>query len=70
MLHWLYELWEEARLAGAGWAETFSFFRIFQYITVRAGLATVLSFLLIFVFGPRVIRRLISLKVLVVQPKQ
>lgn len=63
MLFWLYEIWEQARANGAGWAETFSFLNILQYITVRAGLATILSFLIIFVFGPRVIRKLISLKV-------
>ena len=63
MLYWIYQQWEEARAAGAGWADAFSFLRILQYITVRAGMATVLAFLLIFVFGPRVIRKLISLKV-------
>ena len=63
MLYWLYEQWEQARASGAGWAETFSFLNILQYITVRAGLATICSFLLICLFGPRVIRKLISLKV-------
>ena len=59
MLYWLYEQWEQARASGAGWAETFSFLNILQYITVRAGLATICSFLLICLFGPRVIRKLI-----------
>ena len=63
MLYWLYEHWQQARDSGAGWADSLSFLNILQYITVRAGLATVLSFLLICVFGPRVIRKLISLKV-------
>ena len=63
MLYWIYQQWEEARASGAGWADSFSFLRILQYITVRAGMATILAFLLIFVFGPRVIRKLISLKV-------
>ena len=63
MLYWLYEHWEQARASGAGWADSLSFLNILQYITVRAGLATILSFLLICIFGPRVIRKLISLKV-------
>ncbi|MGE9268625.1 MAG: phospho-N-acetylmuramoyl-pentapeptide-transferase [Verrucomicrobiales bacterium] len=63
MLYWIYQHWNEARLAGADWAETFSFLRLLGYITVRAGVACVLSFLLIYFFGPRVIRRLISLKI-------
>ena len=63
MFYWLYEQWEQARASGAGWADLFSFLNILQYITVRAGLATILSFLLILIFGPRVIRKLISLKV-------
>ena len=63
MLYWLYEHWEQASTSGAGWADPWSFLNILQYITVRAGLATILSFLLICVFGPRVIRKLISLKV-------
>ena len=63
MLYWIYEQWEQARTSGADWAEAFSFLNILQYITVRAGLATLLSFLLIYSFGPSVIRKLISLKV-------
>ena len=63
MFYWLYEQWEQARASGAGWADPFSFLNILQYITVRAGLATILSFLFILISGPRVIRKLISLKV-------
>ncbi len=63
MFYWLYEQWEQARASGAGWADPFSFLNILQYITVRAGLAAILSFLVILAFGPRVIRKLISLKV-------
>ena len=63
MLYWIYEQWEQARISGADWADAFSFLNILQYITVRAGLATLLSFVLIYIFGPSVIRKLISLKV-------
>lgn len=63
MLYWIYEQWEQARISGADWADAFSFLNILQYITVRAGLATLLSFVLIYLFGPLVIRKLISLKV-------
>ena len=47
MLYWLYEHWEQARASGAGWADPLSFLNILQYITVRAGLATILSLSLI-----------------------
>jgi phospho-N-acetylmuramoyl-pentapeptide-transferase len=63
MLYWIYQFWAEAERAGAGWAETFSFLRILQYITVRAGLATLVAFLITLLVGERVIRKLISLKV-------
>lgn len=63
MLYWLYEIWLEANAKGAGWAESFSFLNLFRYITIRAGLATIGSFLLVVLIGPRVIRKLISLKV-------
>jgi phospho-N-acetylmuramoyl-pentapeptide-transferase len=63
MLHWIYQIWHEADQAGAAWADTFSFLRLLGYITVRAGLATVVSFLLTLAIGERVIRKLISLKV-------
>ncbi len=63
MLYWLYEIWEKANASGADWAHSFRFLNILQYITVRAGLATGFSFLLILFLGPRVIRKLISMKV-------
>lgn len=63
MLYWIYQYWAEAEKAGAAWAETFSFLRILQYITVRAGLATLVAFLITLLVGERVIRKLISLKV-------
>lgn len=63
MLYWLYEIWEEANREGADWAHGFRFLNLFSYLTVRAGLATVISFLLTVIFGPRIIRKLISLKV-------
>jgi phospho-N-acetylmuramoyl-pentapeptide-transferase len=63
MLYWIYELWHSANDAGAAWADSFSFLRLFGYITVRAGMATLLAFLLTLLMGRRVIRKLISLKV-------
>lgn len=68
MLPALYDFWFhafEAELASGtkGWAHTFSFLNLFQYITFRAAAAGLLAFILSIIFGPRVIRRLISLKV-------
>lgn len=63
MLYWIYQFWRDAEESGADWAGTFSFLRIFGYITVRAGLATLIAFLLTLAIGERVIRKLISLKV-------
>ena len=63
MLYWIYQIWKKAEESGADWAETFSFLRILGYISVRAGLATLIAFLLTFLIGERVIRKLISLKV-------
>ncbi len=63
MLYWIYQFWRDAKESGADWAETFSFLRIFGYITIRAGLAALISFLLTLAIGERVIRKLISLKV-------
>ena len=63
MLYWIYEFWSQAEQSGAGWADQFSFLRLLGYITVRAGLATLLSFLMTLAIGERVIRKLISLKV-------
>ena len=63
MLYWIFQLWSDAYEAGESWAKTFSVLRLLGYITVRAGLAAIVSFGLTMVFGPRVIRKLISLKV-------
>lgn len=63
MLYWIYQLWKEAQESGADWAETFSFLRILGYISVRAGLATLIAFMLTLLIGERVIRKLISMKV-------
>lgn len=68
MLPALYDFWFqafEAELASGtkGWAHTFSFLNLFQYITFRAAAAGLLAFILSIIFGPHVIRRLISLKV-------
>lgn len=63
MLYWIYQIWSDAEKSGAAWAETFSFLRLFGYITVRAGLATLIAFILSLAIGERVIRKLISLKV-------
>ena len=63
MLYWIYEQWEVAFKAGEDWAVTFKFLNLFYYITFRAAVATILSFMLCLVIGPRVIRKLISMKV-------
>ena len=63
MLYWIYQLWKKAHESGADWAETFSFLRILGYISVRAGMATLIAFMLTLLIGERVIRKLISLKV-------
>ncbi len=63
MLYLIYQWWNEANQAGAQWAETCSFLNIFKYLTVRAALACLFAFGLSLWAGPRVIRRLISLKV-------
>ena len=63
MLYWIYEEWHAAFQQGADWAVTFKFLNLFQYITFRAAFATILSFSLSLALGPRVIRRLISMKV-------
>lgn len=63
MLYLIYEWWNEASQAGASWAETCSFLNIFKYLTVRAALACLIAFAISLVIGPRVIRRLISLKI-------
>ncbi len=63
MLYKIYEYWLSELKAGAEWADTLSFLRIFGYITIRAGLACLMTFVLSAVYGPWVIRKLISLKV-------
>ena len=67
MLPAIYDFWFQAfeaeKAAGQqGWAHAFSFLNLFQYITFRAAGAGIFAFLLSLIFGPRVIRRLISLK--------
>ena len=52
MLYWIFKIWSEAHVAGEGWAETFSVLRLLGYITVRAGMAAVISFGLTLAFGP------------------
>ncbi len=68
MLPAIYDFWLQAfqaeQTAGEpGWAHVFSFLNLFQYITFRAAAAGLLAFGVSVVFGPRVIRKLISLKV-------
>ena len=63
MLPAIYDFWRQAFEAEKSWAYTFSFLNLFQYITFRAAVAGLLSFVLSLLFGPRVIRKLISLKV-------
>lgn len=62
MLYWIYTIWEKAQEAGESWAETFSFLNLFGYITVRAGLGCAIALGLSLLFGNRVIRKLIALK--------
>lgn len=63
MLPAIYDFWLNAYQNGEEWAKTFRFLNLFQYITFRAAAAGLFAFLLSVIFGPRVIRRLISLKV-------
>ncbi|NJM37713.1 MAG: hypothetical protein HC845_07560 [Akkermansiaceae bacterium] len=68
MLPAIYDFWKQAFDAEVAsgqhsWAYQCSFLNLFQYITFRAACAGILSFILSVIFGPRVIRRLISLKV-------
>lgn len=65
MLPFIYDLWNSAfeaeKAAGEpGWAHTWSFLNLFQYITFRAACAGLLSFVVSLIAGPYVIRRLIS----------
>lgn len=68
MLTAIYDFWYAAFLAEqssgtTGWAHTFSFLNLFQYVTFRAATAGLLSFGISILIGPRIIRKLISLKV-------
>mgnify|MGYP000284710646 CR=1 FL=1 len=68
MLPAIYDFWYQAFQAEqasghSGWAHTCSFLNLFQYVTFRAASAGLLAFILSVIFGPRVIRKLISLKV-------
>jgi len=63
MLYWIYEYWLEALKSGAEWADTMSFLRLLGYVTVRAGLACMMTFMICVTCGPWVIRKLVSLKV-------
>ncbi len=69
MLTAIYDFWfaaHQAEIAAgntSGWAHNFSFLNLFQYVTFRAATAGLLAFGISVLIGPRVIRRLISLKV-------
>ena len=63
MLYSIYTFWQEANAAGAEWAHHFRFLNLLQYITLRAGLACIMTFMASVIYGPWVIRKLISLKV-------
>jgi phospho-N-acetylmuramoyl-pentapeptide-transferase len=68
MLPAIYEFWLQAFEAekasgNHAWAHSFSFLNLFQYITFRAASAGLLAFMISLLVGPRVIRKLISLKV-------
>jgi phospho-N-acetylmuramoyl-pentapeptide-transferase len=68
MLYWIYEWWKAAfeaeKASGVqDWAHTFSFLNLLGYITFRAAVACLLAFVVSILAGPRVIRKLISLKV-------
>ncbi|MBN8460003.1 MAG: phospho-N-acetylmuramoyl-pentapeptide-transferase [Verrucomicrobia bacterium] len=65
----IYDFWHQSfeaqKAAGNtdGWAFTYSFLNLFQYPTFRGACAGLTSFILTLLVGPRVIRKLISLKV-------
>ncbi|HEX5791494.1 MAG TPA: phospho-N-acetylmuramoyl-pentapeptide-transferase [Luteolibacter sp.] len=68
MLPLIYDFWLQAfeaeKASGQhGWAHLFSFLNLFQYITFRAASAGLFAFVVSLLVGPRVIRKLISLKV-------
>ena len=67
MLYWIYQLWKEAHAAEIasgtpGWAHTYDVLNLFGYITFRAAVACFLAFAISIAAGPRVIRKLISMK--------
>ena len=67
MLYWIYQFWKEAfdaeKAAGQpDWAHTFDALNLFRYITFRAAVACLMAFSISLIIGPRVIRKLISLK--------
>ena len=67
MLPAIYDFWLQAFDAEKaahhpGWAHTCSFLNLFQYITFRAASAGLLAFIVSLLIGPRVIRKLLSLK--------
>lgn len=57
MVYWLSE-WTLEQIKGTSWEETLSFFRLFQYITIRSAGAGLTALLLGLVLGPTIIRRL------------
>lgn len=63
MLPAIYDYWLNAYEHGEAWAVSCRFLNLFQYITFRAASAGLLAFILSLIIGPRVIRKLISLKV-------
>lgn len=63
MLTAIYDYWYAASQADEAWADTFSFLNLFQYVTFRAATAGLLAFVISIILGPRIIRKLISLKV-------
>jgi phospho-N-acetylmuramoyl-pentapeptide-transferase len=68
MLYWIYQYWREAFTAEKasgieGWAHALDVLNLFRYITFRAAVACLLAFGISIAIGPRVIRKLISLKV-------
>ena len=68
MLTAIYDFWfaafqAEQTSGSEGWAHSFSFLNLFQYVTFRAATAGLLSFGLSLLIGPHIIRKLISLKV-------
>ena len=65
----IYDFWlhayeaEKAAHLTHGWTYTYNYLNLFQYPTFRAASAGLTAFLLTLLVGPRVIRKLISLKV-------